>query len=198
MSLYQTTSRVYPFCPWTGLGLLEFSVFHCLPNSAWAGGGSLGVAGQMGKMVEHPNQSQPNPGPRAERTPWPVNCLVTKVTNLTSLINNRVRWRSRTRRRSSGACCRSSRPAGSRAAATSTPSRDSSSTGTRTSSSQFGKILIATHFILGRCWRLSLHPTIFSIRRSFWGQTRGRWPYRSAVTRAMRNRHVMLYDLIYH
>ena len=26
-------------------------------------------------------------------------------------------------------------------------------------------------------------------------KTRGQWPYRPAATRAMRNRHVMLYDL---
>ena len=26
--------------------------------------------------------------------------------------------------------------------------------------------------------------------------TRGQWPYRPAATRAMRNRHVMLYDLV--
>ena len=27
-------------------------------------------------------------------------------------------------------------------------------------------------------------------------RTRGQWPYRPAATRAMRNRHVMLYDLV--
>ena len=30
-----------------------------------------------------------------------------------------------------------------------------------------------------------------------WKRTRGQWPYRPAATRAMRNRHVMLYDLNY-
>ena len=48
---------------WTGLGRLEFWVFHCLPNSASADGNFAEAAGQMGKVLEHPNQSQPNPGP---------------------------------------------------------------------------------------------------------------------------------------
>ena len=40
-----------------------------MPNSAWADGNSAEAAGQLGKKVEHPNQSQPNPGPRADGTP---------------------------------------------------------------------------------------------------------------------------------
>ena len=44
----------------------EFWVFHCLPNSAWA---DWNVAVQLGKMVEHPNHSQPNPGPGADESP---------------------------------------------------------------------------------------------------------------------------------
>ena len=51
------------------MGLLGFSVFHCLPNSAWAVGNLAEVAGQLGNMVEHPNQSQPNPGSRPVGTP---------------------------------------------------------------------------------------------------------------------------------
>ena len=46
-----------------------FWVFHCLPNSAWADGNLAELAGQQGKMVEHPNQSQPNPGPRPPNSP---------------------------------------------------------------------------------------------------------------------------------
>ena len=51
---------------WTGLGWHEFWVFHCLPNSAWAVGNFADLAWQMGKMVEHPTQSQPNPGSRTD------------------------------------------------------------------------------------------------------------------------------------
>ena len=44
-------------------------MFHCLPNSAWADWNLAEVAVQLGKMVEHPNQSQPNPGLRADESP---------------------------------------------------------------------------------------------------------------------------------
>ena len=46
-------------------------MFHyCLPYSAWADGNFAEAAGQLVKMVEHPNQSQPNlVGPRADGTP---------------------------------------------------------------------------------------------------------------------------------
>ena len=43
-------------------------MFHCLPNYAWADGNVAEAAGQLGKMVEHPNPSQPKPGPRADGT----------------------------------------------------------------------------------------------------------------------------------
>ena len=43
--------------------------FECFANSAWADGNLAEAAGQMGKMVEHPNQNQPNPGPQADGTP---------------------------------------------------------------------------------------------------------------------------------
>ena len=39
---------------------------HCLPDSAWADGNLAELAEQLGKMVEYPNQSQPNPGPCAD------------------------------------------------------------------------------------------------------------------------------------
>ena len=42
---------------------------HCLPNSAWADGNLAEETGQLGKMVEHPNPSQPNPGLRAHESP---------------------------------------------------------------------------------------------------------------------------------
>ena len=41
-------------------------MFHRLPNSAWADGN---LAEATGMMVEHTNQSQPNPVPRADGTP---------------------------------------------------------------------------------------------------------------------------------
>ena len=41
---------------------LEILLFHCLPNSALAGGNLAEVAWQGGKAVEHSNHSQPNPG----------------------------------------------------------------------------------------------------------------------------------------
>ena len=36
-------------------------MFHCLSDSAEADGNLAGAAGQLGKIVEHRNQSQPNP-----------------------------------------------------------------------------------------------------------------------------------------
>ena len=41
-------------------------MFHCLPNSDRADGNLTEAARQIGKMVEHPNQIQPNPGPRED------------------------------------------------------------------------------------------------------------------------------------
>ena len=52
-----------------GLGWLGFLVSYCLRDSAWANGNLAEVAMQLGKMVEHPNKSQPNPGLRAHGTP---------------------------------------------------------------------------------------------------------------------------------
>ena len=37
-------------------------MFHCLPESAWADGSLAEAAVQLGKMVGHRNQSQPNAG----------------------------------------------------------------------------------------------------------------------------------------
>ena len=45
-----------------GLGLVDLT---CLSNYAWADGNVAEAAGQLGKMLDHPKQSQPNPGPRA-------------------------------------------------------------------------------------------------------------------------------------
>ena len=47
-------------------------MFHCLPSSDWADGNWAEVAVQLGKMVEHPNQSQPNPGLRADESPCTI------------------------------------------------------------------------------------------------------------------------------
>ena len=44
-------------------------MFHHLPNSAWADWNLAEVAVQLGKMVEHPSQSQPNPGLMADESP---------------------------------------------------------------------------------------------------------------------------------
>ena len=44
-------------------------MFHSLPDSAWADGNLTEEAGQLGKMVEHRNQSQPNPGLSSLGTP---------------------------------------------------------------------------------------------------------------------------------
>ena len=52
---------------WVGLN------FEC--STAWADGNLAEVAGQPGKMVEHPNQSQPNPGPQADGTPC-IQCIL--------------------------------------------------------------------------------------------------------------------------
>ena len=56
----------YTVCPIyssTGLGWLEFWVLHLhrLPDSAWAGVNLAEADEQLGKMVDHPNQIQPNP-----------------------------------------------------------------------------------------------------------------------------------------
>ena len=58
----------YTGCPkWaeTGFSWLWFR----MPNSARADGNLAEAAGQLGKMVEHRNQSQPNPGLRSLGTP---------------------------------------------------------------------------------------------------------------------------------
>ena len=47
-------------------------MFNCLPDSAWADGNLAEAAGQLGKMVEHPNQVQPNSGPQADGTPYTI------------------------------------------------------------------------------------------------------------------------------
>ena len=44
-------------------------MFHHLPNFAWADGNLAEAAGQLGKMGEHRNPSQPNPGLRGHGTP---------------------------------------------------------------------------------------------------------------------------------
>ena len=48
-------------------------MFHCLPDSAWADGNLAEGAVQLGKMVEHPNQSQINPGAQVDVTP--IRCM---------------------------------------------------------------------------------------------------------------------------
>ena len=52
-----------------GLSWFEFYVFHRLPNSALADGNLSEAAGQLGNLVEHLCQSQPNPGVRPDETP---------------------------------------------------------------------------------------------------------------------------------
>ena len=48
-------------------------MFRCLPNSAWSDWNLAEVAVQLGKMVAHPNQSQPNPCLRADESPSSLN-----------------------------------------------------------------------------------------------------------------------------
>ena len=80
-----------------GLGWLEFWVFHPLPNSASADWDLAEVAVQLGKMVEHPNQSQPNPGLRAEESPCrPVIQIMLQLEGI--LYNNRSVHRSCTKK----------------------------------------------------------------------------------------------------
>ena len=45
-------------------------MFHCLPDSTWADGNLSEAAGQLGKMVEHRNQSQPIPCLSSLGTPY--------------------------------------------------------------------------------------------------------------------------------
>ena len=50
-------------------GLTWIWMLHCLPSFAWADGNLAEAAVQLDKMMEHPNQSQPNPGLRADESP---------------------------------------------------------------------------------------------------------------------------------
>ena len=52
-----------------GLGWLEFWVFNCRLNYAWADGSLAEAIGQLGYMVKHRNQSHPNQGPWEDGTP---------------------------------------------------------------------------------------------------------------------------------
>ena len=45
-------------------------MFHCLTDSDWADGNWAKVAVQLGRMMEHPNPSQPNQGPRPSAPPY--------------------------------------------------------------------------------------------------------------------------------
>ena len=54
-------------CTWVGLTL--FSSFHYLPRSTWADWSLAELAVQLGKMAEHPNQRQPNPGAQPSESP---------------------------------------------------------------------------------------------------------------------------------
>ena len=56
----------------------EFLVLHCLPNSARADGNLAEAAGQGGKRAEHPNQSKPNPCPRADGTPCTIEITLSR------------------------------------------------------------------------------------------------------------------------
>ena len=47
--------------PAPGLGQLLFLSFHNLPGSAWADGSLAELSRQLGKIMEHLNQSRPNP-----------------------------------------------------------------------------------------------------------------------------------------
>ena len=66
-SLYYRASHV--LVDWVLSTWISSVPLHCLPDSAWADGNLAEAAGQLGKMVEHRNQSQPNPGLRAHGTP---------------------------------------------------------------------------------------------------------------------------------
>ena len=72
-SLNQTKEDPYLFF------LTSPATKNSLPNSVWANGIWAEVARQRGKMVEHPNKSQPNPGLQPCRTPrtvvMPSSCI---------------------------------------------------------------------------------------------------------------------------
>ena len=48
---------------------VRLTIFRILPNSVWAAENLAEAAGQLGKMVEKTNQSQPNPGARPNDSP---------------------------------------------------------------------------------------------------------------------------------
>ena len=58
-------------------------MFCCPPHSSWTDRNLAEAAGHLGKVVEQPNQSQPNPGARADGTPG------TKLTIMTIQQNYR-------------------------------------------------------------------------------------------------------------
>ena len=57
------------------LGWVDFDCGCYLSNSAWAVGNLAEAARQLDNMVEHPNQSRPNPGARPDETP----CMLLKL-----------------------------------------------------------------------------------------------------------------------
>ena len=52
------TPQGVPICSWTGLGRLEFNVFHCLPNSVWADG-NLAEAAEQDDGTHKSKSTQP-------------------------------------------------------------------------------------------------------------------------------------------
>ena len=60
------SEHLYSLCTW--IGLTWILILHCLPDSTWADRNLAEVGRRLGKMMEHSNQSQPNPGARADGT----------------------------------------------------------------------------------------------------------------------------------
>ena len=69
-----------------GLGWLRFLEFYCLPNSVWADRNLAELSGQQGKMVDHPNLSQPKQGLGGDAPPSSEGIVRLKVLNYKSLI----------------------------------------------------------------------------------------------------------------
>ena len=65
-----STGRFWWSRTWVGLTL--FSSFHYLPRYAWADGSLAELAEELVKMLEHPNQSQPNPAQGCDHLYSPV------------------------------------------------------------------------------------------------------------------------------
>ena len=66
----------------------ECSNFERLPDPAWALGSLVDVDGQLGKMEEHPNESQRAAGTQADR--WETSSAQSELLYIVSLLTSTI------------------------------------------------------------------------------------------------------------